>query len=471
MRPFRTLRGQLALAVSGLLTVVLVLFGLFVYLSLAQSLNAARDNTLALSAAQAIAAVNIENNAVNLQDSVPTEEAAAALRGREITIRVFGQDGHLVEAFGPYAQLSVSPAALSVTDPTNGLYETVIASGQSNGSVRLYTVPIVQAGRRIGYVQVGQSLGDIEDTLQRLLALMIVGGPLLVVAGGLGSYGLVSRALAPIATITRTAGDIADGGDLSARLALSATTEEVARLGTTFDRMLARLDRSFERERQFTADVSHELRTPLAAMQAILNVVRSERRTLDDYELALDDLSAETERLQGLIEALLSMARAESAAPAAFELLDLAALVDDVVEALRPLAEAKGLYLDCELTRDSVLDLTLRADRDALVRLFVNVVDNAIHYTPQGGVTIRVRREGNLGRVDISDTGIGIASEHLAHIFERFYRVEAARTTRGTGLGLSLAAAIAKAHDGVLTAESQLGRGTTLTVRLPLALD
>lgn len=467
MTRFRTLRTQLALAVSGLLTVVLVLFGLFVYLRLAQSLNAARDNTLALSAAQAIAAVNIENNAVNLQDSVPTEEAAAALQGREITIRVFGQDGHVVEAYGRYAQLPISAAALAVTDPANGLYETVTPRGPSNGSVRLYTVPIVQAGRRIGFVQVGQSLGDIEDTLQRLLALMAIGGPLLVVAGGLGSYVLVSRALAPIAAITRTAGEIADSGDLSARLALTATTNEVARLGITFDRMLARLDRSFQRERQFTADVSHELRTPLAAMRAILNVVRSERRTVDDYELALDDLSAETERLQGLIEALLIMARAESAALAAFEPLDLAALVDDVVEALRPLAEAKGLYLTSDLARD----LTLRADRDALVRLFVNVVDNAILYTPQGGVTLRVRREGNLGRVDISDTGIGIAPEHLAHIFERFYRVENARTTRGAGLGLSLASAIATAHGGALTVESQPGRGTILTVRLPLALD
>jgi signal transduction histidine kinase len=227
--------------------------------------------------------------------------------------------------------------------------------------------------------------------------------------------------------------------------------------------MFARLDDSFRRERQFTNDASHELRTPLAAMQAILSVIRSRKRTSAEYERALDDLSEETERLHTLVENLLQLARANKRDNHPFEKVNLSLLIRDVVDSLRALAEQKNLTLTASLPDD----LIMLGDSDELIRLFVNLIDNAIKYTEQGFILVSAIKQLNEIEIKISDSGIGIAEAHLPHIFDRFYQVDPARSGKGSGLGLAIAKEIVQAHSGRITVESQVGLGTTFIIRFP----
>jgi heavy metal sensor kinase len=459
----RTLRFRFALWVAGLLLAVFAALGAFVYVSQAQGLASSLDAALELGASQAIAAVNVEDGQLSFSDSVPnSENATTDLRDRGVTIRILDPGGRVVQAFGTYRDLPIPAGSLAAALSRQATFATVPFPPE-RAPVRFYTTPIVEEGQLVGVVQVALSLASVQETLGRLLITLLIGGPLLIGAAAFGGYFLAARALAPIDTITRTARRIS-AEDLSARLNLPATDDEVGRLAATLDEMLARLDESFRRERQFTADASHELRTPLAAMQAILGVVRERRRTPEDYEQALVDLSEEADRLRGLVEDLLRLARGDAQQRAAREPLDLSTLLGDVTDSLRPLAEARGLAL----TYTGPAGLVLSGDADGLIRLFVNLLDNAIQYTERGAVTVTAGTAAGAVQVAVADTGGGIPPEHLPRNFDRFYRQDSARSSRGAGLGLAIALDIARAHGGTITVESTVGVGSTFTVHLPL---
>jgi heavy metal sensor kinase len=326
----------------------------------------------------------------------------------------------------------------------------------------VYSAPILEDGRLIGIVQVARSHDSVHETLDRLLSALLLAVPLSVLAAALGGYWLSARALAPIDRITRTARRIS-AESLSSRIGLPATNDEVGRLAMTFDEMLARLDGAFRREHQFTADASHELRTPLAAMQAILSVTGEKQRTPEEYELAMADLAEEADRLRALVENLLQVARGETSQIGVGEAVDLSTLLRDVTDSLRPLAAAKGLTLTCQAPDG----LILQGDSDSLIRLFVNLLDNAMKYTEKGGVTLSARRDGGWMRVAVADSGTGIPASHLPHIFDRFYRVEQSRSGNGAGLGLAIALDIARAHGGTLEVDNAPGGGAIFTVSLP----
>ncbi len=462
MKRFKTLRFRFGLWVAGLLLSVLVIFGAFVYFSLATSLSASIDSSLQLSAAQAITAVNIENGQINFLDSVPEGPVATELSERGLTIRILDPSGHILESFGTFQSLPVDLPNLEAIRQGQSVFTTTTAE-TGDERVRVYTTAITEDKTLVGIVQVAQSLASVDNTLRQLLVVLLGGVPLLTLAAGLGGYVLAARALAPIDHITQTAGRIS-GEDLSARLNLPATPDEVGRLATTFDSMLARLDESFKRERQFTADASHELRTPLAAMQAILGVIREKPRTAEDYQQALADLSEETDRLRLLTEDLLHLARGDTQVLEIDEQVNLSALLNDVAESLRPLAEAKGLQLTAHIPEA----LALHGNTDGLIRLFVNLLDNAVKYTERGEITLTAQASPDCIEVTVKDTGLGIAAEHLPHIFDRFYRVDVSRSTHGAGLGLAIALDIARAHKGQLEASSLLEHGSSFTLHLPV---
>jgi heavy metal sensor kinase len=455
-----TLRVRFALWVAGLLLVVLAAFGTFVYLNLKQGLEASVDDSLRLSASQAVASINLENGQINFSDPMLASDPTHELQERGLTLRILDLAGQVRQAAGSYAALPVDAHSLAAARTGQAAIATV-NDPASHDAVRAYTVPVVENGRLAGFVQVAQSLGSVQDTLGRLLSALFIGGPLLVLAAALGGYVLSARALAPIDHITRTAQRIS-AEDLTARLNLPATDDEVGRLAATFDDMLARLDNSFRRERQFTSDASHELRTPLAAMQAILTVTQEKRRRPEDYEQAMVDLSEETERLRGLVDDLLRLARGQSQQSTVHEAVDLSALLRDVADSLRPLAESKGLTLLCDVPEG----LTVQGDTDALIRLFVNLLDNAVKYTERGGIQVTASGDRDEVRVRVADTGIGIPAEHLPYVFDRFYRVDPSRSGPGAGLGLAIALEIARAHGGTVEIDSTPGAGTVLTVRL-----
>jgi len=451
----RTLRFRFAVWIAGLLFAMLAVFGLFVYLTLARGLSVATDDSLRLSASQAVAAVNSENGVIDFSDSLPESSSIGAeLRARGLTIRLLSLDGTVMQAIGPYRALPVRAGDTAENFAT-------VADLTHQEKVRFFTSPIVQNGRVIALMQVGQSLASVRETLDRLLVALLVGGPLLILIGAVGGYLLASRALAPIRFITRTTRRIS-AENLHERLHLPATDDEVGQLAVTIDGMLERLSDSFRRERQFTSDASHELRTPVAAMQAILSVVRGRSRSVRDYKQALADLSEEADRLRGLVDRLLQLARSDAASVRVRAPVDMSTMLRDVASSLRPLAQAKGLTLACAIGER----LSVQGDSDSLVSLFVNLLDNAVKFTERGGVKVAASQDGDSIIVAVSDTGVGIAAEHLSRIFDRFYRVDPSRSSSGTGLGLAIAREVTLAHGGTLDVTSALGVGTTFTVRM-----
>jgi heavy metal sensor kinase len=461
MKRFSTLRLRFALWVAVWLLALLAAFGAYVYHRLSNDLADSLDDALRLSESQAISTAIIENGRLDFSDAVLATSTQANLVNNDLALHLLDPNGQVLRALGAYPNLPVTAESLKAAQQYQTHFDT-LRNVDKKWPIRVYTTPIFATGQLIGIVQVAQSMEEIYETLRRLLEALLVGGVSMVMVGAIGGYFLVTRVLAPIDHITRTAHRIS-AEDLSARLNLPATDDEVGRLVTTFDEMLARLDHSFQRERQFTADASHELRTPLTAMQAILSVMRAERRTPEDYEQALSDLSEETDRLRSLVEDLLQVARGYSSVTLIREPIDLSPMLCDVTDSLRPLAEAKNLTLIC----NAPVTLPFSGDSDGLIRLFVNLVDNAMQYTDQGSITVTAYNAASMIDVKVCDTGIGIPSEHLPHLFDRFYRVDKARTSRGAGLGLAIALDIARSHGGTIEVSSALNVGTTFTVRLP----
>jgi heavy metal sensor kinase len=459
MKRINSIRVRFALWSTLLLLGMLTAFGGFVYVYLSYSLHTAIDNTLSLSAEQTAAGLNIDNGQINITEPIAGNETGSeAYTTGGLTLIVLSKDGTVLQATGPFRAY---PTAIQPTG-SQGVFQTLTETNQSI-PIRAYVLPVLDDTSVVGWVQALQSLATVNDSLQRLLTTLLLGGGVLSLLAGFVGYFLAAHALAPIDHITNAARRISTA-DLSSRLSLPDTGDEVSRLAGTFNEMLDRLETGFRRERQFTSDASHELRTPLAAMQAILSVMREGDRPVAEYRQALDDLAGETDRLRGLVEDLLRLARGELHHAEESELVDLSTLLIDVTDSLRPLAEEKGLSLSC----DAPPGMTLNGNRDTLIRLFVNLLDNAIKFTEHGQVTVTGKFEKDFADVKIADTGAGIAPEHLAHIFDRFYRVESARSSAGSGLGLSITQQIAEEHGGSIKVESTLNEGTEFTVRIPL---
>jgi heavy metal sensor kinase len=442
------------------LLAALTLFGIFVYIRMAQSLAASVDDALKLVVSQIAAEVDVENGALSVDRTFIQDMLNTPLLDQGFSFRVLNNTGQKIHEYSPYHTLP-QPEVKFTAPEQPGVF-TTFTDPATQRPVRVYTAPMVESNQVMGTIQAAQSLNNIAQTLNQLLTTLLVGGPLLVVLAGVGGYFLAAQALAPIDKITHMARRIS-AEDLSARLNLPPTDDETGRLAATFDKMLARLDDGFQRERRFTADASHELRTPLAAMQTILNSTLARRRTPTEYEQVLADLGEETERRRTLVEGLVHLSHSDATRRMVKDRVNLSVLLADVTDSLRLLAEDKGLALTAKIPDN----LTVTGDSDALIRLFVNLLDNAIKYTAQGQISVVAhRRPDGLVEVAIADTGVGIAAAHLPHIFERFYRVDGSRSTTGSGLGLSIAMSVAQAHGGTIGVKSEPGKGTIFAVQL-----
>lgn len=306
----------------------------------------------------------------------------------------------------------------------------------------------------------------VEKAAERLASETLMAVPFVLLGATLGGLFLANRALRPIDQITRTAQDIS-AGDLSQRIDYRGMPDEVGRLAQTFDQMLDRLQTSFEREKRFTADVSHELRTPLTAIKGRIGMILHQSRTQEQYEGALSKLDQQVDRMIRLINDLLLLSRLdEKRLPWHPVNLDLSKLLEATVEQMGQLAEERQIQLIERIQPE----LFMQGDPDHLIRVFLNLLDNAIKYTPvQGQVIVLAESQGTQVCIQFRDTGEGIPSEHLPHLFERFYRVEGARSrqTGGTGLGLAIAHELTQLHNGTLVVQSQIDQSTTFSILLP----
>jgi heavy metal sensor kinase len=319
-------------------------------------------------------------------------------------------------------------------------------------------------------VEVGASLQSTDQTLHTLLLGWLLITPLVLLLGALGSVWLARRALRPVGRLTRIARQV-EAGDLQQRVPVPGAHDEIRELALTLNDMIARLDSTFSRQRRFVADASHELRTPVSAIRSMTDVALLNEKSPAEYVGVLWGINAEAERLGRLIGDLLALARDDEAqTPLERAPLRLDLIAHDVAAVSSVLANERHIQLRVETSGPVVV----LGDSDRILQAVLNLIQNALTYTPAGRgglVTIRVMEEGSRAILSVTDNGIGIEPGHLPHIFERFYRAspDAAHSQGGSGLGLSIVDWVVGAHDGEVTVQSQVGKGSVFTIYLPLA--
>ena len=323
-------------------------------------------------------------------------------------------------------------------------------------------------GQHQYYVALGRSLSLNEALVQRFTLRYFAALPVILFVGGLLGWLLTKRAMQPLHDVVRTSESIT-GANLYLRIPLRGAGDELDRLIDTFNRMIGRLEDSFQQMRQFTTDVSHELRTPITAVRGQLEVALMTARSEEELREAIQAALEETERLSNLVRAMLALSHAELGQTVLRkQRQDLSVLAGDVLEQFRILAEEAGVALVVELPPGCEAEV----DRTQFERLVSNLLSNAIKYTPSGGeVRLRLKPGAASVEMTVEDTGCGIPSQHLPHIFHRFYRVPGADagSERGLGLGLSFVAWIVSAHGGKIEVSSQPGSGSRFVVTLPRA--
>jgi len=349
---------------------------------------------------------------------------------------------------------------------SRSFYE-IISGAKSDWA--LISRPQVNNGQIIGYTLLARSLIHEETTLRNLLIIIIFAVPLTLLIASGGGYFLANRALSPIDKITNTAREISHS-NLSERIEMrSNTNDEIARLIDTLNQLLDRMDNAFNRQKQFTADASHELRTPIAVIRAqVEEVLDNETVSREKYHQALYAVKKQIVHMGNLIGQMLLLSRVdENKNQLEKESFDFNFLVESLMEEMENLAQIKSISL---ITKIENRPLYIKADQSLITQLLLNLIDNAIKYSNEGGkVILKVDNLGDKLKIEVKDEGSGIAEEHLNNIFERFYRVDKSRSRKngGSGLGLAICRWIAKAHQGEISVSSIDGQGSTFTVDLP----
>lgn len=318
-------------------------------------------------------------------------------------------------------------------------------------------------------IRVGHNEESMGRELNEFGTVLAIGFPLGVFLAGIGGYALAHKALAPISAMARETKKIS-AEDLAARLSIRNPQDELGQLGAVFNNMLSRLQQAFERLRRFTADASHELRTPLTAMRSVGEVALQDGKTAAEYRDVIGSMLEEVDHLTRLVESLLVLSRADAGhVRLNREEVSLVSVAQEAVSVLEVLAEEKRQTV--AVTGEP--SLAVFADRLILRQAIVNLLDNAIKYSPPDSRILVRAGEGEADEVflEIIDRGPGIPIEHQPYVFDRFYRVDEARTREwgGTGLGLSITRWAVEAHDGDVTLKSQEGSGSVFRVSLPLA--
>ena len=456
-----TLRLRLTLWYSAVLAGIIMAFGLAVYFILSFSLINEVGKNLETTANQII-------NSSRLLPGQDFDRLAMPQLDRFGTSRVY------VQAWKADGQTLIDAASDGYTDPLdpNGFTGRVLQRDVYINNIHLLviTVPLrTEDDRLVGYLQVAQPLNTVDSAINVLLILLIGGGVAAVILAALGGWLAAHRALKPLEAVTQTALQITRADDLSRRIPQPEIVhDEVGRLVQAFNESLERLERLFNAQRRFLADVSHELRTPLTVIRGNVDLLR---RMGGADPMSLDAIQSEAERMSRLVGDLLLLAQADAGTlPMARNPVELDTLLLEVYR------ESQVLAGPVHLTIGDIDQALVTGDRDRLKQLLLNLVSNALKYTPEGGrVTLALTRIKDWARLVVSDTGVGIPPDELPHIFDRFYRVDKARTRTqgGAGLGLAIAQRIAQVHSGRLEAASDgaTGRGSTFSLWLPLAAE
>ena len=457
----KTLRGRLTLWYVAFFSLLLLLFSLFLHGVVARALERRLDESLSVVANTAAALLTDEFGEMKGDSSAAASEVLADLRLNGSTVAfLFG--GRVLGASAP---LPSDELAAIASGARSRLVVLPVPQAGPNGA-RAAVVRVILGGREYVVLAV-QPLDEIAADLAVLRRVMLLALPLAIALAGIGGYWLTRRNLAPLASMAAQARRITHS-NLDTRLdAGVAAAEELVALSSSFNELLSRLDQSFDHMRRFVADASHELRTPISIIRGEADVALANERGAAEYKQALALVLDESRRLSRLVDDLLNLARADAGRvqlrAEEFYLNDLLA---ECCRSAQTLASARGVVLECS-PHD---DLAFRGDEELVRRMVMNLIDNALRYTPAGGqVTVSLDSRGGDIAIRVADTGTGIAPEIVPHVFERFYRGDKARSRQdgGFGLGLAIVKWVAESHNGAVELASTPGSGSTFTVTLP----
>ena len=408
--------------------------------------------------------------------------SAAVLRdpiAPDLIIQAYDESGRLVIPVGSSNLPFAADPRRIVADPAGPAFDVVarlapglVDLGNPHGAFglmrddggrrwRLYVLHLEGAG----YLMAAAPLNHIDASVNRfrwLVTLISAWGVVVMIVAG---FFLARRALRPVAAVTQTAAGIAHSRSFGLRVPVENERDELGQLARTFNEMLASLQQAYEAQQRFVADASHELRAPLTIIQANLDFVEHRGELTDpEQRAAIGEASLEARRLATLVAELLALARADTGAEIRKESVELDRILLEAVGDMQRVSRGQRV----EVT--AIEPVMVLGDGDRLRQLFIALLDNAIKYTPpEGRVVVSLRRDGRDAEVRVADTGIGIATEDLSHVVERFYRADRARSRDpgGTGLGLPIARWVARQHGGDVTLQSEAGRGSTAIIRIP----
>lgn len=460
-----SLRFRLTAWYAGLLAGALLVFGVSIYLGLERYLTSELERTL-IERSRSVGMqllVGLPAKGPKWLSKEITEDYAPEVNG--YFLRIVRGDGSTVYISGTPKDSSFDPSRIPLpTERRRAEYSRQVAT---SGGYRLLIGGIVltNSDGKQYWVESGLSDQRIEDVLHGLSETLAIYMPLIVSLAVVGGYWLMRKSLSPVADVTRHAEGITST-NLSERLPVIKTGDELERLSISLNHMIAGLESAFQHIARFSADASHELRTPLTILQLELEGIVQHPRLAPELVDQIGSALEETHRLSRIVENLLIISRLDAGEACIEKVpLDLGELVSTTADQMRLLAEEKSVSLRCDVSQD----VWIEGDKARLKQVIVNLTDNAIKYTPAGGqVTIAVRATEAGALLEVADTGVGISAEALPHVFERFYRTDKARSrdSGGAGLGLAIVKSICSAHNAEIRVLSTEGQGSRFIVQI-----
>ena len=459
---FDSVRTRLTLWYAAVLAFSLIAFALVIYYAAGKIFHERQDESLR-STAQTVASAYVEEfgEAHSLAKAGQIVLSEITFPNRYVQLN--DNEGKPIASSANLAGSTVAIPSSVFADAREKSFSYATVNG-----LRVAVIPL-SSDQTPGYAAVAEPLSAIEDGLREVRRDLFAGVPLVLFLASVGGYFLARKSLAPIASMNSQTQQIS-AQNLSARLDVTESRDELGRLGTTINDLLARLENSFKEQQRFIADASHELRTPLAVLRGETEVALGKVRTVEEYQQSLSLIQDEAERLSRIVEDLFILARepVDTRAVLHKERVSLNDAVKDCARAAQVLAIRKGVRLSLENDSPAIL---VNGDEELIKRMILNLLDNAVKYTPAGGeVSLELSQENGNAEIVVRDTGIGIPDSAQPRVFDRFFRVDKARarTIGGAGLGLSIAQWIAEVHSGSIALTSTPNHGSTFTVVLPV---
>ena len=464
---FKSIRSRLTAWYILLLGIILILFSIFLNYFLSKRLYESVDNSLTVSATVVATSAVMQFNRSPLPGLDQFFEQFIGAGNLNKFYRIYDGSGNIGSRSNNIDASKFPLSQEAYADALSGTnsYETFLVDGKH--PIRVITMPILREKKLVNLVQVGTSLEAVKETLRNLRIFLFTAVPSVLVFATLFARFLARRALKPISKIIKTARDIGQGQELSQRIPVFKVQDELGQLALTFNEMMDRLENSFAQMRQFSSDASHELRTPLTVLQGQNELVLSKLRDPKEYQEVIISNLEEIKYMSKVLEDLFVLSRSdENQVLLNYKRMDLMDLVEDVCRHAEILAEEK----DISIVIAFLEQVKINGDEVRLRQMVWNILHNGIKYTQPGGeLKVSLLEESGFALLSIQDTGIGIPEKDLPFIFDRFYRVDKARSKDegGSGLGLSICRHIAEAHKGKIEVESKPGLGTRFKVHIP----